>query len=100
MELVGRIRTGDAAAFEALYRQHATRLYNLAIRMMGRGDADDGIILSAHSHGLADGIFVGEERFGHIGPEHADRAAELDIARVEVTASRERKIETREIIFV
>ena len=41
LELVGRIRTGDAAAFEALYRQHATRLYNLAIRMMGRGDADD-----------------------------------------------------------
>lgn len=41
LELVGRIRTGDGSAFEALYRQHATRLYNLAIRMMGRGEADD-----------------------------------------------------------
>ena len=42
LELVGRIRTGDGAAFETLYRQHATRLYNLASRMMGaHGDADD-----------------------------------------------------------
>jgi len=42
LELVGRIRAGDSSAFEALYRQHATRLYNLASRMSGaRGDADD-----------------------------------------------------------
>ena len=41
LELVGRIRSGDGTAFEALYRQHATRLYNLASRMMGRGEADD-----------------------------------------------------------
>ena len=42
LELVGRIRSGDGSAFEALYRQHATRLYNLASRMMGaHGDADD-----------------------------------------------------------
>ncbi len=42
LELVGRIRAGDGSAFEALYRQHATRLYNLASRMSGRhGDADD-----------------------------------------------------------
>ena len=42
LELVGRIRAGDSAAFEALYRQHATRLYNLASRMSGpRGEADD-----------------------------------------------------------
>ena len=42
LELVGRIRSGDGSAFEALYRQHATRLYNLASRMMGRhGEADD-----------------------------------------------------------
>jgi RNA polymerase sigma-70 factor (ECF subfamily) len=40
--LVRRIRAGDGSAFEALYRQHATRLYNLASRMMGpRGEADD-----------------------------------------------------------
>jgi RNA polymerase sigma-70 factor (ECF subfamily) len=42
LELVGRIRSGDGSAFEALYRQHATRLYNLASRMMGsKGEADD-----------------------------------------------------------
>jgi RNA polymerase sigma-70 factor (ECF subfamily) len=42
LDLVGRVRTGDGAAFEVLYRQHATRLYNLASRMLGaRGEADD-----------------------------------------------------------
>jgi len=42
LDLVGRIRSGDGAAFETLYRQHATRLYNLASRMMGaHGEADD-----------------------------------------------------------
>ena len=42
LDLVGRIRSGDETAFEALYRQHATRLYNLASRMLGtRGEADD-----------------------------------------------------------
>ena len=42
LELVERIRAGDGAAFESLYRQHATRLYNLASRMSGaRGETDD-----------------------------------------------------------
>jgi RNA polymerase sigma-70 factor (ECF subfamily) len=42
LELVGRIRSGDGSAFEALYKQHSTRLYNLASRMMGaHGEADD-----------------------------------------------------------
>lgn len=42
LDLAGRIRSGDGAAFEALYRQHATRLYNLASRMVGpASDADD-----------------------------------------------------------
>lgn len=42
LELVERIRGGDGPAFEALYRQHATRLYNLASRMTGaKGEADD-----------------------------------------------------------
>ncbi len=41
LELVERIRRGDGSAFEALYRQHATRLYNLASRMTGaKGEAD------------------------------------------------------------
>jgi RNA polymerase sigma-70 factor (ECF subfamily) len=42
LELAGRIKSGDGAAFEALYRQHATRLYNLASRMAAGGaDAED-----------------------------------------------------------
>jgi RNA polymerase sigma-70 factor (ECF subfamily) len=42
LDLVGRIRAGDGTAFEELYRQHATRLYNLAYRMAGSTqDADD-----------------------------------------------------------
>jgi RNA polymerase sigma-70 factor (ECF subfamily) len=42
LELVGRIRSGDGTAFEALYKQHSTRLYNLASRMIGaHGEADD-----------------------------------------------------------
>jgi RNA polymerase sigma-70 factor (ECF subfamily) len=42
LELTGRIRAGDSSAFEELYKQHATRLYNLAYRMAGsRTDADD-----------------------------------------------------------
>ncbi len=42
LDLVGRIRAGDATAFEQLYRQHSPRLYNLASRMIGaRGEADD-----------------------------------------------------------
>ncbi len=42
MELAALIRSGDPAAFETLYRQHATRLYNLASRMSGHGaEAED-----------------------------------------------------------
>jgi RNA polymerase sigma-70 factor, ECF subfamily len=42
LELAGRIRSGDSAAFEVLYQQHATRLYNLAYRMAGTAnDAED-----------------------------------------------------------
>ena len=35
LDLVSRIRSGDGSAFEELYRQHSTRLYNLAYRMTG-----------------------------------------------------------------
>jgi RNA polymerase sigma-70 factor (ECF subfamily) len=42
LDLAGRIRSGDGTAFEAQYRQHATRLYNLACRMAGgTAEADD-----------------------------------------------------------
>ena len=35
LDLAGRIRAGDGRAFEELYQQHASRLYNLAYRMTG-----------------------------------------------------------------
>ena len=42
LELAGRVRAGDGPAFEELYRQYSTRLYNLAYRMAGSPhDADD-----------------------------------------------------------
>ena len=41
LDLARRIKSGDAAAFEALYQQHASRLYNLASRMSGGTDAED-----------------------------------------------------------
>jgi RNA polymerase sigma-70 factor (ECF subfamily) len=42
LELAGRIRSGDGTAFDELYQQHATRLYNLAYRMAGSAnDAED-----------------------------------------------------------
>jgi len=42
LELAGKIRSGDGVAFEELYRQHATRLYNLSYRMAGSAsDAED-----------------------------------------------------------
>ena len=34
-ELVARCRAGDVDAFEALYREHAPRIYSLACRMTG-----------------------------------------------------------------
>lgn len=42
LHLASRIRGGDGGAFEELYRQHGSRLYNLAYRMAGSAqDADD-----------------------------------------------------------
>ena len=42
LDLAARIKSGEADAFEALYRQHSGRLYNLACRMSsGPTDADD-----------------------------------------------------------
>ncbi len=40
--LLARCQQGDVAAFEELYRQHATRLYSLAYRMVGStSEAED-----------------------------------------------------------
>jgi RNA polymerase sigma-70 factor (ECF subfamily) len=41
-DLVERCLNGDLGAFEEVYRQHSTRLYNLAFRMVGNAaDAED-----------------------------------------------------------
>jgi len=52
MDLVARSQAGDVQAFEAIYRQHAGRIYTLACRMAG--SPEDGedllqeIFLQAH----------------------------------------------------
>lgn len=52
MALVERCRQGDLAAFEAIYRTHAGRLYNVAYRILGNAaDAEDllqEVFLTAH----------------------------------------------------
>ena len=52
LALVERCRQGDLAAFEAIYRAHAGRLYSVACRMLGNpADAEDllqDIFLAAH----------------------------------------------------
>jgi RNA polymerase sigma-70 factor, ECF subfamily len=40
-ELAARCLAGDREAFEGIYRQHASRLYNLTYRMAGSAEADD-----------------------------------------------------------
>ena len=39
-DLISRIRRGEERAFRALYRQHTSSLYRLALRMCGGSDAD------------------------------------------------------------
>ena len=50
--LVARLRAGDTAAFEALYRRHAASIFGLLLRMLkNRADAEDllqEIFLQAH----------------------------------------------------
>ena len=52
LELAARCRAGDADAFEELYRQHARRLFNLALRMIGSADEAEDVLqevfLQAH----------------------------------------------------
>jgi RNA polymerase sigma-70 factor (ECF subfamily) len=52
LELAQRCRHGDAAAFEEVYRAHASRLYSLLVRMAGSADeAEDllqDVFLTAH----------------------------------------------------
>jgi RNA polymerase sigma-70 factor (ECF subfamily) len=52
LELAARCRAGDADAFEELYRQHARRLFNLALRMIGSAEEAEDLLqevfLQAH----------------------------------------------------
>jgi RNA polymerase sigma-70 factor (ECF subfamily) len=52
LELARRCQTGDAGAFEELYRQHAGRLYNLAIRMAGSATEAEDLLqeMFLHAH--------------------------------------------------
>lgn len=65
LELVERCRRGELGAFEELYRAHSSRLFSLAVRMLGnQADAEDQlqeIFLSAHRK--LDG-FRGESALG------------------------------------
>ena len=45
-ELVERCLRGDLGAFEELYRQHSTRLYNLAFRMVGNAADTIGLTIA------------------------------------------------------
>jgi len=50
-QLAERCRTGDASAFNELYRTHAPRLFGLTCRMVGRSFAEDllqDVFLTAH----------------------------------------------------
>jgi RNA polymerase sigma-70 factor, ECF subfamily len=52
LELVARCQAGSAEAFEELYQAHASRLYNLALRMTGSAEEAEDLLqevfLQAH----------------------------------------------------
>lgn len=61
---VGRAAAGDQDAFERLYRGHVGRVYSLAVRLAGPGEADDltqEVFIRAW-HKL--GTYKGEAQFG------------------------------------
>jgi RNA polymerase sigma-70 factor (ECF subfamily) len=64
-QIIERLRGGDLTAFEEIYRQHGSRIYNLAWRMLGdAADAEDAmqeIFLLAFRKV---GGFKGESAFG------------------------------------
>ena len=65
LELARRCREGDAAAFEALYRAHAGRIFGLLTRMTGSAqDAEDLLQdVFVHAHRKLDS-FRGESSLG------------------------------------
>ena len=44
LELVARLRTGDGAAFDEVYRRHHVRVHGFVARMQGRRDGVDDIV--------------------------------------------------------
>lgn len=65
LELAERCRQGDASAFEELYRQHAGRLYSLALRMAGSAQEAEDLLQEVflHAHRKL-GSFRGESSLG------------------------------------
>jgi len=65
LELARRCRQGDEAAFEELYRAHAGRLYNLALRMAGSAHEAEDLLQEVflHAHRKL-GSFRGDSSLG------------------------------------
>jgi RNA polymerase sigma-70 factor (ECF subfamily) len=65
LELARRCQSGDATAFEELYRQHAGRLYNLVFRMSGSAQEADDLLQEVflHAHRKL-GSFRGDSSLG------------------------------------
>src|SRR4030095_5497051 len=64
LALVARCRANSPGAFEELYRAYAPRLFGLACRLVGRGDAEDllqEIFLTVHRKL---GLYKGESSLG------------------------------------
>lgn len=65
LELARRCRSGDAGAFEELYREHAGRLYNLAFRMAGSAQEAEDLLQEVFLHAYRKlGSFRGESSLG------------------------------------
>lgn len=65
LELAERCQRGDAGAFEELYRQHAGRLYSLALRMAGSAQEAEDLLQDVflHAHRKL-GSFRGDSSLG------------------------------------
>ena len=65
IELAHRCKSGDATAFEELYRTHAGRLYNLVFRMAGSTSEAEDLLQEVflHAHRKL-GSFRGESSLG------------------------------------
>ena len=65
LELAKRCRSGDADAFEELYRQHSGRLYNLAFRMAGSAQEAEDLLQDVFLHAYRKlGSFRGDSSLG------------------------------------